>query len=325
MRLNNWRRRGFLYLIPFLIFGCAKAGADSTVSTIKAGDLPRMEAVDRVIEQGISRGNIPGGVLLVERGGKTVYLKAYGNRSVQPVVAPMTIDTIFDLASLSKCVGCAPSIMILAERGKLKLSDPVAKYIPAFAANGKEKITIEDLLLHRGHLVPDNNIEDFKDGPAVAWEKIYALKPTQLPLRHFTYSDMGYILLGKLVEVVDGRRLDHFAREEIFGPLKMEHTAYNPPAEWKPLCAPTEQREGRWMLGEVHDPRAYALGGVAGHAGVFSTAADLQRFCRMILNGGELEGRRILKKETVEKMTRVRCLPDGSGCRSYGFDVRTPY
>src|SRR6266550_3221076 len=278
-------RVGFVLLTTLVSSALAKAEPPTTT----ASDAPRMEAVDGVIEQGISRGNIPGALLLVERGGKTVYFKAYGNRSLQPAVAPMTADTIFDLASLSKCVGCAPSIMILAERAKLKLSDAVAQYIPAFAANGKEKITIEDLLLHRGHLIPDNDIDDFKDGPAVAWEKIFALKPTMLPLRHFTYSDMGYIVLGKLVEVVDGRRLDVFAREEIFGPLKMEHTAYNPPAEWKAICAPTEQREGRWMVGEVHDPRSYALGGVAGHAGMFSTAGDLRRFCRMILNGGELE------------------------------------
>src|SRR5438445_1484909 len=325
MGLIHLRRVGVIFLIAILLHGCAKTGAVSTASTTAAIDAPPMEAVDNVIEQAISRGNIPGGVLLVERGGRTVYLKAYGNRAVQPAVAPMTTDTIFDLASLSKPVGCATSIMILAERGKLKVTDPVARYIPAFAANGKEKITIEDLLLHRGHLVPDNDIEDYKDGPAGAWEKIFALKPTKLPLRHFTYSDMGYIVLGKLVEVVDGRRLDVFAREEIFGPLKMEHTTYNPPAQWKALCAPTEQREGRWMVGEVHDPRSYALGGVAGHAGIFSTAADLRRFCRMILSGGELNGRRILKKETVDEMTKVRCLPDGSGCRSFGFDVRTAY
>src|SRR3954469_6458124 len=131
MRSNNWRRGGFLLLIPFLFCGIAKAATDG----------PRMEAVDAVIEQGISRGNIPGAVLLVERGGKPIYFKAYGNRSLQPAVAAMTTDTIFDMASLSKCVGCAPSIMILTERGKLKLTDPVAQYIPAFAANGKEKIT----------------------------------------------------------------------------------------------------------------------------------------------------------------------------------------
>ena len=119
---------------------------------------------------------------------------------MQPEVVPMSTDTIFDMASLSKPLGCATSIMILWERGKLKLSDPVAKYIPAFGANGKEKITIEDLLLHRGHLVPDDDIEDYKDGPAVAWEKIFALKPTKLPLHQFVYSDMGYIVLGKLVE-----------------------------------------------------------------------------------------------------------------------------
>src|SRR6266550_2957532 len=127
-------RVGFVLLTALVL----SAFAEAELPTATASEALRMEATDRVIEQGISRGNIPGAVLLVERGGKTIYLKAYGNRSVQPVVAPMTTDTIFDLASLSKCVGCAPSIMILAERGKLKLADPVAKYIPAFAANGKE-------------------------------------------------------------------------------------------------------------------------------------------------------------------------------------------
>src|SRR5882672_2853408 len=258
-----------LFFLSFIFGGCAKNSAKTGSTAPATVDSTRMEEADRAIEEAIARRGIPGGVLLVERGGKTVYLKAYGNRSVQPAVAAMTTDTIFDMASLSKPMGCATSIMILAERGKLKLSDPVAKYIPAFAANGKQKITIEDLLLHRGHLIPDNDIEDFKDGPAAAWEKIYALKPTKLPLRHFTYSDMGYIVLGKLVEVVDGRRLDVFAREEIFQLLKMEHTAYLPPEQWKAMCAPTEQRGGRWMVGEVHDPGSYALGGVAGHAGVF--------------------------------------------------------
>src|SRR6266550_605377 len=187
-----------LLVLAIALGGCAKAGTESASSASGPIDAARMEEADRIVEQAIARKGIPGGVLLVERGGRTVYLKAYGNRSVQPSVSPMTVDTIFDMASLSKPLGCATSIMILAERGKLKLSDPVAKYIPAFAANGKEKITIEDLLLHRGHLVPDHDIEDFKDGPALAWEKIFALKPTMLPLRHFTYSDMGYIVLGKL-------------------------------------------------------------------------------------------------------------------------------
>src|SRR5213075_2672391 len=159
MRLNNWRRGEVFFFIAILFGSAAKAATDA----------PRMETADAVIEAAISSGGIPGSVLLVERGGKTVYFKAYGNRSIQPAVALMTTDTIFDLASLSKCVSCAPAIMILAERGKLKLSDPIAKYIPAFAANGKEKITIEDILLHRGHLIPDNDIEDYEDGPAAAW------------------------------------------------------------------------------------------------------------------------------------------------------------
>src|SRR2546428_2377012 len=134
---------------------------------------------DQLIERAIAESRIPGAVLLVGQDDRVVYRKAYGFRSVQPQRTPMTIDTVFDLASLSKPVGCATSIMILAERGKLRVTDPVAKYIPAFAANGKEKFTIEDLLLHRGHLIPDNDIEDYQDGPAAAWGEIYAGVPVQ--------------------------------------------------------------------------------------------------------------------------------------------------
>ena len=195
-------RVGFVLLTTLVLSAFAKAEPP----TATASEALRMEATDRVIEQGISRGNIPGAVLLVERGGKTVYFKAYGNRSVQPAVAPMTTDTIFDLASLSKCVGCAPSIMTLAERGKLKLSDAVAQYIPAFAANGKENVTIEQLLLHRGGLVPDNSIKDYDDGPASAWEKILTTRPTYEPGTKFIYSDMSFLVLGKLVKEMRDRR-----------------------------------------------------------------------------------------------------------------------
>ncbi|MGE5612541.1 MAG: exo-beta-N-acetylmuramidase NamZ domain-containing protein [Bacillota bacterium] len=288
-------------------------------------DPHRMAQVDDAINQSIQQGQIPGAVLLVGRGDRTVYLKAYGNRSLQPQQIPMTPDTIFDLASLSKPVGCATSIMILAERGKLKLSDPVGKYIPAFACNGKESITIEQLLLHQGGLVPDNPMSDYQSGPATALEHIYVSAPRKTSGSAFWYSDVGYIVLGEIVRAVDGRPLDQFARDEIFQPLGMKDTTYNPSSESKPRCAPTEMRDGHWMVGEVHDPRSFALGGVAGHAGVFSTADDLSRFCRMILSAGQLDGKRILQAQTVRDMTQPRPLPDGSGSRSLGFDVDTAY
>jgi len=136
---------------------------------------------------------------------------------------------------------------------------------------------------------------------------------------------MGYVVLGELVRIIDGRPLDEFAKAEIFEPLAMKDTCYKPPESWKPRIAPTEHRNGAWMIGDVHDPRSYALGKVAGHAGVFSTVQDVGRFCRMILNGGELDGKRILSKETVAEMTKPRTLPDHTNARGYGFDIDTAY
>lgn len=288
-------------------------------------DASRMTWADRAIEAAIAGGKLPGAVLLVGRGDEIVYRKAYGNRSVQPEPAPMAPDTIFDMASVSKVVGCATSVMLLAERGQICLGDRVSTYIPEFAANGKDYITVEQLLLHRSGLVPDNSLKDYTASPAESMQRIYALAPVTEPGTAFAYSDVGYIVLGELVRRVDGRPLDQFAREEIFLPLGMKDTGYNLPAELKSRCAPTEQRNGQWITGEVHDPRAYALGGVAGHAGLFSTVDDMARWCRMILSFGTLDGKRVLGDTTVREMMRQRVLADGSGSRAYGFDVNTGY
>jgi uncharacterized protein YbbC (DUF1343 family)/CubicO group peptidase (beta-lactamase class C family) len=336
------RRVGKSLLVPSLLFIAAFTAAPGPATTAPlapaaaaapppapsapAFDAKHMNRADQLIEEAVKAGQVPGAVLLVGRRGGVVYRKAYGNRAIQPAPEPMTEDTVFDLASLSKPVGCATSVMLLVERGRVQPGDRVAKYLPAFAANGKEHVTVEQLLLHRGGLIPDNSLDDYDKGPAESWKNINRLKPQSKPGTQFAYTDVGYMVLGELVRAVDGRPLDQFAKEEVFGPLGMVDTTYNPPAGLKPRCAPTEKRNGAWMRGEVHDPRAYALGGVAGHAGVFGTADDLARYCRMILGGGEVDGRRILKKETVDEMTRPRgALPDGSGNRSYGFDVDTGY
>ncbi len=306
-----------------------------TVFSLAAGgelqpfDALHMEKADAPINEAIAAHKIPGAVLLCGRRDKIVFEKAYGNRVVLPEPAAMTADTVFDLASLSKVVGCATSVMILVERGKVAVSDPVSKYIPAFAQNGKENVTVEQLLLHRGGLIPDNALSDYQGTRDEMLANVYKLKPRNTPGTYFDYSDVGYIVLGELVRVVDGRPLDEFAQAEIFTPLGMKDTTYKPAADWPPLVAgrvaPTEKRNGRFTPGDVHDPRSFALGKVAGHAGVFSTADDLGRFCRMILNGGELDGKRILKKETVETMTTRRFMPDKSSSRAYGFDVDTGY
>ncbi len=253
-----------------------------------------------------------------------MFLRAYGLRSKDPEERPMTVDTVFDLASLTKVVATAPSIHLLAEQGKIKLSAPVARYLPAFGAKGKEAITVEQLLLHTGGLVADNPLTDYRGGRAEALGRIDALAPAHDPGSAFEYSDVGYIVLGELVEAVSGQPLDVFAREHLFAPLGMDDTAYDPGAALLARAAPTEPRDGAMLEGEVHDPRAHLLGGVAGHAGLFSTAADLARFAAMLLDKGKPgpgSPARVLAPSTLRAMTTPRDLPDGAK-RTLGWDVR---
>lgn len=280
--------------------------------------------IEEVVQEAIARRQLPGAVILVARQGRIVYWRAFGYRALEPERIPMTRDTVFDLASLTKVVVTATSVMLLVERGKIRLGDPVARYIPEFAQNGKERITIEHLLLHRGGLIADNDLADYRDGPEKAMERIYALGTVAEPGTRFIYSDVGYIVLGELVRRVSGQRLDEFARENIFRPLGMTETTFTPTGALRQRCAPTERREGRWMQGEVHDPRAYALGGVAGHAGLFSTARDLAIYCQMILNGGGFRGVRILSPLGVRRMVESRGLPFQE-MRGLGWDINTGY
>jgi uncharacterized protein YbbC (DUF1343 family)/CubicO group peptidase (beta-lactamase class C family) len=234
----------------------------------------------------------------------------------------MTLDTVFDLASLTKVVATATAIMILVERGQLSLADPVALHIPEFGRFGKEKITVEQLLTHRAGFVADNEIADYVGKTIKPLEKIYELQPAYEPGTRFVYSDVGFMVAAELVRRVSGKRLDQFARENIFAPLGMKDTGFLPAAS--PRIAPTEMREGRWMRGEVHDPRAFELGGVAGHAGLFSTADDLAAFCQMILNKGAYAGARILAPYSIERMVSAHSLPT-SQMRGIGWDVNTSF
>jgi CubicO group peptidase (beta-lactamase class C family) len=303
----------------------ARAALAEERSEAAPTDAQAFKAADAAIDRAIAAGQAPGAVLCAGRKSGIVYLKAYGHRAIEPDPVAMTDDTVFDLASLSKPIGCATSVMLLVERGRISVTDRVAKYLPAFAANGKADVTIEQLLLHRGGVIADNPMADYAGSPEESMRKTLETQVRYEPGTKFTYSDVGFMALGELVKVVAERPLNEFAQAEIFTPLKMTDTAYNPGDNLKPRCAPTEKRGGRWNLGEVHDPRAYALGGVAGHAGLFSTARDVARYCRMQLNDGELEGARVLKETTIAEMTRPRALPDGSAVRTYGFDVDTSY
>jgi uncharacterized protein YbbC (DUF1343 family)/CubicO group peptidase (beta-lactamase class C family) len=294
-----------------------------TASAFAGVDAARLARIDDAVKDGIARGDCPGAVVLVAHRGEVVYRKAFGLRAKQPAAVPMTVDTVFDLASLTKPVATASSVMLLVEQGKLSLSDPVAKHLPAFAAKGKDKTTLEHLLLHVSGLLADNPVTDYREGREKAIDNICQLTPLASPGERFIYSDVNYILLGEIVERVSGRSLDAFAHDHVFKPLGMTATGYKPKADLKDRAAPTEQRDGRWLLGEVHDPRAALLGGVAGHAGLFGTADDLAAFAQCLLNGGEYKGTRIFQPETVRRMTAARAVP--GGLRAYGWDVSTSY
>lgn len=284
---------------------------------------PRLAEIDDVVADALAARQMPGCVVLIARQGKIVFLRAYGRRSLQPTEAPMTIDTVFDLASLTKPLATATSVMLLVEEGKLALDDPVAKYLPEFAQGGKESITIRQLLTHQAGLIADNALEEYADGREKAIERVLASMPQAKPGETFTYSDVGFIVLGELVRRVSGERVDRFAAERIFKPLGLDETGYLPDEPLRSRAAPTEKRDDRWMRGEVHDPRAYALGGVAGHAGLFSTAEDLAVYAQMFLRQGEWNGVRILQPETLAEMTRAHQV--GGGLRALGWDVRSAY
>jgi uncharacterized protein YbbC (DUF1343 family)/CubicO group peptidase (beta-lactamase class C family) len=286
-------------------------------------DSARLARIDGAVADSIERHQLPGAVVLVVRDGKIAFRKAYGSRTLQPALTPMTVDTVFDMASLTKPIATATSIMVLLERGKIRLADKVIDHIPAFAPNGKDQITVEQLMLHTSGLIADNPLSDYNDGPEKAFERVFNLKPRTEPGSKFTYSDVNYIMLGKLVEVLSGEPLDTFSRKHVFEPLGLRDTGYKPGQALAQRAAPTEQREGHWMQGEVHDPRSYKLGGVAGHAGLFSTADDLAVYAQMLLEHGSYQGKRFLSPATVTLMTTPRPVPGGQ--RALGWDVQTSY
>ena len=279
--------------------------------------------VQRLVAQSIAEKKMPGCIVAVGNRDGVFYQKAFGNRSLDPV-APMTLDTVFDMASITKPVATATSIMQLIERGELRLKDKVSSYFPEFATNEKEPITVEHLLLHTSGLIPDNPLADYLSGPDTAWEKILGLSLSAPIATAFKYSDVNFIILGKIVEKISGKSLDAYTRENIFEPLGMKETGYLPNESLRSRCAPTEKRDGNWIQGQVHDPRAYHLGGVAGHAGLFSTTHDLSLYAISMLR--TIHGpasREILSPATLDKMTRGYLVPNG--LRGLGWDKRSGF
>ena len=213
-----------------------------------------------------------------------------------------------------------------------RYDEPVATYLPECAASGKEKVTVRQLLIHVSGLIPDNSIKDYDDGAEKALERVFALKPQTPPGERFAYSDMNFVVLGELVKKLSGRSVHEFSREHIFQPLGMNETTYLPGEDLKSRAAPTEKRDGKWMQGEVHDPRAFKLGGIAGHAGLFSTAEDLAIYASMMLGRGERGGKRILSEDVWKLMTAPNKVParrnngkEYEGLRGIGWDMKTGY
>ncbi len=280
--------------------------------------------MDTAINRAIADKKCPGGVLWLEHRGAS-YHKAYGNRALVPGAEPMTEDTIFDAASLTKVIACTPAVMLLVERGQVKLDEPVQTYIPEFKGDGKEAITVRQLMLHVSGLRGDIETSTDWRGQQTAIQKACAEKLLSAPGAAFRYSDINFFLLGEIVQRVSHQPLEQFVTREVYAPLKMTDTGYLPPAARLPRIAPTEVVNGKPYRGVVHDPTARHMGGVAGHAGLFTTAPDLARYARMLLNRGSLDGVRILKPETVALMTSVQSPPSIRARRGLGWDIDSGY
>jgi len=320
---RNNRKSGFIRFlfvatVMVFVFGLALTATD----TKRPAAPLRLGTVDEVIEQALHEGTIPGAVLLIGHNGQVVYRRAYGNRALEPRHEVITLDTIFDLASLTKVIATTTAVMQLVEEGKLRLNDPVEKYLPGFAQNGKADITVRQLLTHYSGLEPDLDLKTLWEGKSTAYQMALAETPQDPPGSRFSYSDINFIVLGDLVERVSGETLEKYCERYIFAPLKMTHTRFLPPVTWRPKIAPTQYDENERMLrGVVHDPTARRMGGVAGHAGLFSTAGDLAKFAQALLNGGG----GILSAASVEKMTRPEQPPSAPVLRGFGWDIDSPF
>jgi uncharacterized protein YbbC (DUF1343 family) len=296
---------------------------DAVTTPAAAGFDPAVLArIDALVADAIAEGRLPGAVVIVGRGDAIVWRKAYGRRAVLPQPEPMTTDTIFDIASLTKVVATAPAVLQLVEEGRLRLSDRAATFIPEFGRYGKDRITILDLLTHMSGLRPDVDLADAWTGHDAALQLAAEEVPTVAPGQRFVYSDINFFVLAEIVARVSGQPFEVFVKNRIFDPLGMHDTMFRPPAALLPRIAPTQPAT---LRGIVHDPTARRMDGVAGHAGVFSTADDLARFCRMWLDGGTLAGARVLSPLTVARMTSPASPAAELNVRGLGWDLDSVY
>ncbi len=282
----------------------------------------RLANIDRVIERGIKAGGYPGAAVVVGRKGAAVWEKGFGRLGwTEESGGVVPARTIYDLASLTKVIGTTTAVMILFDEGKLQLDDQISKFIPEFSGGGKESVTIRMLLAHRSGLPAGRDLWRIAHSPEEARAAVISTPLFATPGQYFEYSDLGADMLGFAVEVVTGEKLDTFLHRRVFEPLGMSDTQFRPDASLRGRIAPTELTPPRGypVRGEVHDENAYALGGVAGHAGLFSTVSDLSMFAQMMLNGGTYNGTRIVADSTVRLFTKR--VPGIRGSRALGWDT----
>jgi uncharacterized protein YbbC (DUF1343 family)/CubicO group peptidase (beta-lactamase class C family) len=317
----------FVLLLLFLFAAKVQLNAaQSQMASQPRVSQSRFSEIDKIIDGAIAAKKFPGAVVVIGHNGRVVFHKAYGNRSLMPQPEAMTEDTIFDVASLTKVLATAPAVMQLYQQGRFLLNDPVSKYLPAFAANGKQDITIRQLLTHYSGLPPDVSLDDPWEGKQEGFRRAFESVPVTAPGVQFRYSDLNFITLGALVEKLSGLTLDQYEARYIAQSLGLKHTRFLPPETWRSRIAPTQYEYGVMLRGLVHDPTSRRMGGVAGHAGLFSTAGDVAIYAQNLLD--RLAGRPSrfpLKQLTLEKMTIPEQPATGTALRGLGWDIDSPF
>jgi CubicO group peptidase (beta-lactamase class C family) len=326
-------RRTAILAAALLLAGCAQLPGKTGMRL----DQARLAELDRAIEDNIAARKLPGAVFHLERDG-AVYERAFGAHTYEAGAAKVTPDTVFDAASLSKVLATAPAVLLLAEEGRIDLEAPLVRYFPECAGGGRDAITVRQLLTHSSGLPAGLPARPAWQGREAAYRLACTQDVTHAPGTFFRYSDINYILLGRLVEQTAGMGIDRFVQQRFYGPLGMRDTGYLPLARMPAgAIAPTQRgpdsldvalhgdlAPGALLQGEVHDPTVRRMGNVGGSAGVFTTARDVARFARMLLNGGELDGVRVLSAQSVRLLTTARS-PSGLALRGMGMDIDSPY
>ncbi|MBN2507589.1 MAG: beta-lactamase family protein [Verrucomicrobia bacterium] len=289
-------------------------------AAFKPGALAQLDAA---ITDAIAEKKTPGAVLWIEHQGQS-YHRAYGRRALEPALEPMTGDTVFDVASLTKVLATTPAVLRLVERGQVRIDDPLRRHLPEFEGDGRDAVTVRHLLTHTSGLLTGISGVPFS-GYTGAIARALQKNPRVSPGSECRYCDANFILLGELVRRLSGQPLDTFVAAEFYRPLGMRDTGFRPPAELRPRIAPTTRTADGFLRGRVHDPTTRRMGGVSGHAGVFSTAPDLARFARALLDEGELDGARVLRPESVRAMTRVQTPDNLVARRGLGWDIDSGY